>query len=324
MAKPKVFVTKKLPAEVLDFLAGHCELDVWEEKAPPTREQLMERVADAEGLLTSGYRIDEELLDRAPKLKVVSNFSVGYNNFDLAAMKQRGVIGTNTPDVLNETVADLTFSLILGAARRVAELDRYVRQGLWKRGDDENLYGIDVHHATLGIIGMGRIGEAVARRAKFGFSMDVLYYNRSRKPEAERELGAEYVPLDELLKRSDFVVVLVPLTPETVKLIGRDQFALMKPSAIFINVSRGQTVDEEALVEALEQGRIRGAGLDVFAREPIGADHPLLKFPNVVALPHIGSATAKTRLDMAMLAARNLVSALEGRVPPNIVPELRP
>ena len=324
MAKPRVFVAKRLPKEALDYLAGHCEVDVWEGPEPPAREELKKRAADAEGLIVFGSPIDGDLLDAAPNLRVVANCSVGYNNFDLAAMKRRGIIGTNTPGVLDETVADLTFALILGTARRVAELDRYVRGGRWKRGDEEILYGIDVHHATLGIVGMGRIGEAVARRAKFGFSMEVVYHNRRRKPGAEAELGVEYLPLDELLRRSDFVVVLVPLTPETEKLIGREQFALMKPTAIFINVSRGPTVDEEALAEALEQGRIRGAGLDVFVQEPVPADHPLLRFPNVLVLPHIGSATAKTRFDMAMLAARNLVDALEGRLPPNVVPELLP
>jgi gluconate 2-dehydrogenase len=237
-------------------------------------------------------------------------------------MKARGVIGSNSPNVLNETVADLVFALILSTARRISELDRYVKDGLWKPGDNENLFGVDVHHASLGIVGMGRIGEAIARRAKFGFGMEVSYHNRTRKAEAEQQLGATYKKLDDLLRTSDFIVLITPLTAETAGLIGRDQFRMMKPSAIFINASRGQTVDEVAMIEALQTGLIRAAGLDVFQNEPVAADNPLLRMPNVVALPHIGSATSQTRFDMAMLAARNIVLAVNGSTPPNVVPEL--
>lgn len=321
--KPHVFVDRSLPPEVEQWLSERCELDLWKDSDTITRGELRQRLAKAEGFLTSGRRIDEDLLEAAPNLKVVSTISVGYNHFDIDAMKRFGVIGTHTPYVLDDTVADLTFTLMLGTARRVAELDHYVREGQWKRGDGENLFGVDVHHGTLGIIGMGRIGEAVAKRARFGFDMKVQYYNRSRKQEAEQKYEAAYVGLNELLATSDFVVMLAPLTEDTKDMMGREQFALMKSSAIFINVSRGATVDEEALCEALANGTIRGAGLDVYKQEPVSADHPLLAFPNVLALPHIGSATTKTRIDMAKAAANNLIAALNGEKPPYLVPEFR-
>ncbi len=321
--KPSVFIDRQIPSEVEAYIAEHCVVDKWEGLTPIPRQLLLEKIANANGLLTAGAKIDSELLKQAPHLKVVSSISVGYNHFDLAAMKERGIIGTHTPHVLDDTVADLAFALLLGTARRVAELDRYVKEGQWKTGDGIKLFGTDVHHAKLGIIGMGRIGEAVARRAKFGFEMDVVYYNRSRKPEAEEKLGVRYAPLNELLAASDFVVMLAPLTAETTKLIGRKQFQLMKSTSIFINISRGQTIDEEALIEALQAGTIAAAGLDVFEKEPINADHPFLKMANVLTLPHIGSATTQTRFDMAMLAAQNLVSGVTGQTAPNIVDELK-
>ncbi|HEY0828613.1 MAG TPA: D-glycerate dehydrogenase, partial [Bacilli bacterium] len=255
--------------------------------------------------------------------KVVSNITVGYNNFDLEAMKARGVMGTNTPHVLDETVADLVFGLMLSAARRLPELDRLVTAGGWRTGRDEVLYGVDVHSATLGIIGLGRIGEAIARRAKFGFNMEVLYYNRHHNVEAETKLGVKYRELPALLESSDYVLLMTPLTPQTEKMIGKAEFAMMKKSAIFINASRGKTVDEQALIEALQHGEIRAAGLDVYEQEPVAADNPLLHMDNVVTLPHIGSATAKTRLDMAMLAAQNLVDAVYGVKPSCLVKELQ-
>jgi gluconate 2-dehydrogenase len=313
--KPKIFVDQPIPAPVAAYLAEHCQCAIRDNREPMTPEEIAAAVADVQGLLVSKRSINQALLDSAPQLKAVSTMSVGYNHFDLSAMRARGVVGMNTPGVLDETVADLAFALILSTARRIAELDRYVRAGLWHKYDNESLFGVDVHHAQLGIIGMGRIGEAIARRAKFGFSMNVSYHTRTRKLEAEEQLGVVYQSMDELLSTADFVLLMTPLTPETVGLIGREQFAKMKSNAIFINTSRGQTVDEAALIEALQLGRIRGAGLDVFEQEPVAADNPLLQMPNVVALPHIGSATAQTRLDMAMLAARNLVDALHGRTP---------
>jgi gluconate 2-dehydrogenase len=315
--KPTVLIARPIPADVEAYIASHCTIIKSITNAAMPRNEMLKQIATVEGLLTTGGKIDEELLKHAPHLKVVSNISVGYNNMDLAAMKARGVIGTNTPEVLDETVADLVFALILGAARRTAELDQYVKQGKWQQGDDEILFGLDVHHATLGIIGLGRIGEAIARRAKLGFLMNVQYYNRNRKIEAEANLGVTYQSMNELLRTSDFILLMTPLTEETTHLIGREQFSLMKPSAIFINASRGKTVDETALIEALQNKQIYAAGLDVYDREPVEADNPLLQMSNVLALPHIGSATAKTRLDMAFLAAKNLVSAVLGQTPPN-------
>ncbi|QAY65749.1 2-hydroxyacid dehydrogenase [Paenibacillus protaetiae] len=318
---PKVVAAKPLRDEVKTYLKEHVQLLEWEEG---NKEDYYAKLAEADGLLTTGGEpITPELLDRAPALKVVSNISVGYNNFDIAAMKARNIIGTNTPGVLDDTVADLIFALMLSAARRVPELDRYVRDGRWHAGDGLNLFGLDVHHRKLGIIGMGRIGEAVARRGKLGFGMDVIYHNRSRSGLAEEQLGAVYKPLNELLQEADFIVLMTPLTPETRGMLGAAEFALMKQTAVFVNASRGQTIDEQALVDALEQRKLYAAGLDVFELEPLPAGHPLTKLDNVVLLPHIGSATEATRLDMAMLAAGNLIDALYGKEPRNIVNELK-
>jgi glyoxylate/hydroxypyruvate/2-ketogluconate reductase len=325
VSKPKVFITKRIPDAVLHYLEEHLECKMREE-GPFTREQLLQEVGDVEGILTSGDAINDELLEQAPKLKAVSTISVGYNHFDVAAMKRRGVIGTHTPYVLDDTVADLVLALMLSAARRIAELDSLVKEGGWRRGaglTEETFFGMDVHHAKLGIIGMGRIGEAIAKRAVNGFSMELMYHNRSRNSEAEQLYGAKYVELETLLRESDFVVLMTPLTPETARYIKKEHFEMMKPTAFFINASRGQTVDEQALLEALQSGRIRGAGLDVFETEPVQPDNPLLRLPNVVTVPHIGSATAKTRFDMAMAAAENLVAALTGGNPPYVVKELR-
>ncbi|WP_433945781.1 2-hydroxyacid dehydrogenase [Paenibacillus sp. SN-8-1] len=322
ITKPKVFIARPVPPEVEEYIGKHCTYSKWEGEKPLTSEQLAGHIADVEGLLTAGGKINGELLDHAPHLKVVSTMSVGYNNFDLEAMKQRGIKGTNTPDVLNDTVADLIIALMLSVARRVPEMDKYVREGSWKRGDNESLFGLDVHHKTLGIIGMGSIGREVARRGKFGFGMNILYHNRSRNKQAEQEYDAIYVTMEELLEQSDFIVLMTPLTEETRHMIGEAEFAKMKKTAIFINASRGQTVDEEALIRALQNKTIYGAGLDVFDKEPVQPDNPLLILPNVVLLPHIGSATEKTRLDMAMRAAENMVSVLQGGTPPGLIKEL--
>lgn len=323
MTKPKVYIAEIIPEEIEKYIAKHCEYEKWdlEEKIP--RDILLQKLADKDGVILTGNKIDEEFLEHAPKLKAVSNISVGYNNFDLEAMKKRKVIGTNTPYVLDDTVADLIFGLMLSSARRIPELDRYVKDNNWTPRNDENLYGLDVHHATLGIIGMGRIGEAVAKRAKLGFNMDVLYYNRNRKEETEKTIGIKYCDFNSLLEKSDFIVLMTPLTKETYHLIDTDEFNRMKNTAIFINVSRGQTVNEKALIEALENKKIYGAGLDVYEIEPIISDNPLLKMPNVVTLPHIGSATEKTRFDMCMVAAENLVKAVLGETNLNVVTELK-
>lgn len=320
--KPIVFVARPVPPEVEQYIAEHGELRKWDGDGPIPREIFEREMAKADGLLTTGGRIDRDFLQKAPRLKVISNISVGYNNFDTEAMRARKVLGTHTPNVLDDTVADLMMALMLAAARRICELDQLVKQGRWSKGPDDALFGRDVHHANLGIIGMGRIGEALAKRAIFGFDMKVAYANRNRKPDTEAEWSIEYMPMDELLAWSDFVAVMTPLNEQTRGMIGREQFRRMKRTAVFINASRGPVVDEAALIEALQTGEILAAGLDVYDKEPVSPDNPLLKLPNAVTVPHIGSATAKTRADMAMLAARNLISTLQGK-PRNVVPELQ-
>ncbi|WP_256759590.1 D-glycerate dehydrogenase [Cohnella sp. WQ 127256] len=322
--KPKVLVLKQLPEEAKQLIREHCQMIEPQENLI-SRERLTALISDVDGILTNDVRIDSELLDEAKQLKIVSNQSVGYNNFDTAAMSARGVIGTHTPFVLDNTVADLVFALILAAARRVPELDSLVKQGKWGEPGNggEAHFGLDVHHATIGIVGMGRIGEAVARRAALGFDMKVLYSNRTRKPDAEEAYGAQYRSLDQLLEQSDFIVLMAPITSETTRMIRSEHFERMKPTAVFVNASRGQLVDELALIEALKSKQIYAAALDVYDIEPIEAGNPLLSLPNVVTLPHIGSATSKTRYDMAMTAANNLVGGLLKDRPIYVVPELQ-
>jgi glyoxylate reductase len=280
--------------------------------------QLGAACRDAEGLLVVGGRVNEEVLKDAPQLRVVANCGVGYDNIDVAACTARGIVVTNTPGVLTDTTADLAFALLMAVARRVVEGDRLVREGRWQRWQWSMLWGADIHHQTLGLYGFGRIGQAVARRGR-GFEMRVIYHDVQRATaEIERELAAQFVDHETLLRESDFLSLHVPLTPETHHLIGARELSLMKPSAFLINTARGKVVDEEALVEALKSRRIAGAGLDVFEHEP--HLHPeLAKLENVVLLPHLGSATAETRLRMALLAVANLLAALDGRRPPNVV-----
>lgn len=322
MTKPKVYIAKEVSKEVEDYISEFCDYEKWGSDKRITRRELLDKLVDKEGVLLSGIKIDEELLQNANKLRVVSNVSVGYDNFDLKIMKEKNIIGTNTPNVLDNTVADLIFGLILTTARRISELDNYVKDGMWGAEDDKNLFGVNVHHTTLGIIGMGRIGEAVAKRGKFGFDMDVIYYNRNRKPEVEERLGVKYCDFQSLLSKSDFILVMTPLTKDTYHLIDVAEFNMMKETAVFINASRGEIVNEQAMIEALQNKKIFGAGLDVYENGIINSDNTLLKMPNVVTLPHIGSAVENTRNDMAMLAAKNLVEALLGKTPINMVPEL--
>jgi glyoxylate reductase len=316
--KPKVFVTRPLPAAAMELLASRCEVRVHPEDAALAPVELAERCRDATGLLVVGVRVNEEVLSQAPNLKVVANCGVGYDNIDVVACTQRGIVVTNTPGVLTDTTADLAFALLMAVARRLVEGDRLVRDGRWQRSEWGLLWGADIHHQTLGLYGFGRIGQAVARRGR-GFSMRIIYYDALRASDVvEQELGAEYVDRNTLLREADFLSLHVPLTPETHHLIGARELSLMKPTAFLINTSRGKVVDEEALVCALKSRQIAGAGLDVFEHEP--HVHPeLSKLENVVLLPHVGSATAKTRLKMAMLAVENLLAVLEGRRPPNIV-----
>lgn len=317
-----VFVTRKVPEETLAPLKEIAEVKVWpHEETPVSREVLMEEAKKAVGLYTMlSDTIDKELLENAKNLKVVANMAVGYDNIDVEAATEKNVIVCNTPDVLTDTTADLTFALLMATARRLIESAEYIKDGKWKNWAPLLLAGTDVHHKTIGIVGMGRIGTAVAKRAK-GFDMKILYHNRSRKEQAEKELGAKYVSFNEIVSESDFIVCLAPLTEETKDMFTYDVFKKMKRSAIFINASRGAVVNEKDLERALEEKEIAAAGLDVFRHEPIGADHPLLRFKNVVALPHIGSATMETRLRMAELTTENIVHVLRGEKPKAVVNE---
>jgi gluconate 2-dehydrogenase len=324
--KPKILVCRQTFDEVIDALSKRFDVEHNQELDTAwSADELRRRLAGKDGALTSGAdRVDAKVLDAAPGLRAVCNVAVGYNNLDLAALSERGILATNTPGVLDETTADTTFALILAAARRLTESERWLRAGSWKGWKNDQMLGVDVHHATLGIIGMGRIGQAVAKRAR-GFSMRVLYHNRRRCPASvERATGAKYATLEKLLKTSDFVSLNLPYSPEVHHLIGERQLALMKPTAVLINAARGGIVDDAALVEALKSGRIRAAGLDVFEGEP-RVNPGFLELDNVALAPHIGSATRATRMAMHMLAVKNLVAALSGRRPPNLVnPEAWP
>ena len=322
MGFPKIYITRPLPAQAVERLAARCDVKMRPEDAPLDPADLAESCREIEGLMATGVRVGEEVVALAPRLRVVANVGVGYDNIDVAACTRRRIPVTNTPDVLTETTADLAFALLMAAPRRIVECDRYVREGHWHFSKWQMLWGADIYGKTLGVYGLGRIGKAVARRAR-GFSMRVLYYDVVRPaPSLEQELGAQFVDRETLLREADFLTLHVPLTAETHHLVGARELAMLKPSAFLINAARGKCVDEAALVEALESKRLAGAGLDVFENEP--QVHPaLLNLPNVVLAPHVGSATAHTRLAMAMLAAENLLAALEGRRPPNLVnPEI--
>jgi glyoxylate/hydroxypyruvate/2-ketogluconate reductase len=315
--KPKVLVTREVFDETLEFLAQHCEVESNQQDAAFTPEALAHKLTDKDGVMCAlTDRVDAKLVERCTRLKAVANIAVGYNNIDLAACTARGVMATNTPGVLDDSTADLAWALMLGAARRLTELERRVRGGEWKGWRLKQWLGVDVHHATLGIFGMGRIGQAIARRAA-GFEMNVLYHNRKRiAADIESRLNARYAGKEELLRQADFVVLQVPYSPETHHLIGAAELKLMKPTAILVNSTRGGVVDDAALVAALREGVIRAAGLDVFENEP--SLHPgFLELDNVVLMPHVGSSTEATRRAMAMTAAKNLVAALTGATPPN-------
>jgi gluconate 2-dehydrogenase len=317
--KPKVLVTREVFDETLDYLARHCEVESNQEDAALTPDALASRLADKDGVVCSlTDRIDAALIARSTGLKAVANIAVGYNNIDVSACTARGILVTNTPGVLDDSTADLAWTLMLGAARRLTEVERYVRGGEWKGWRLKQWLGIDVHHATLGIVGMGRIGQAIARRAA-GFEMRIVYHNRKRVDEGiERALEATWVSLDELLRTSDFVVLQMPYSPETHHLIGAAELAKMKSTAILVNSTRGGVVDDAALIQALKQGTIRAAGLDVFENEP-KLNPGFLDLDNVVLAPHVGSSTEATRRAMAMTAAKNAVAALTGGTPPNLV-----
>ncbi|MFD1706814.1 2-hydroxyacid dehydrogenase [Siminovitchia sediminis] len=311
--KKKIYITRKLPDRILEGLDKHFDIDMWpkEEEAVP-RGILLEKVKDVQGILCMlTENMDEEVMEAAPNLEVISNMAVGYNNIDMNAADKRGIIVTNTPGVLTETTADLTFALLMATARRLVEASDELRGGKWKTWSPMHLTGMDIYGSTLGIIGFGRIGQAVARRAA-GFGMEILYYNRSKKPEAEKETGARFTELDDLLRQSDFICILLPYSPEVYHLISGKELSMMKKSAILINTARGGIVDEQALYIALKSGEIWAAGLDVFEKEPIDPADPLLTLTNLVTLPHIGSASIATRMKMAELAVANIHHALTG------------
>ncbi|KMV32533.1 MULTISPECIES: glyoxylate/hydroxypyruvate reductase GhrB [Franconibacter] len=317
--KPSVILYKSLPDDLLARLESHFTVTQVKNLSPETVEQHAEAFANAEGLLGSSEKVDEALLAKMPKLRATSTVSVGYDNFDVDALNARHIALMHTPTVLTETVADTLMTLVLTTARRALEVAERVKKGEWTKSIGPDWFGIDVHHKTLGIVGMGRIGLALAQRAHFGFGMPILYNARRQHQEAEERFNARPCDLDTLLRESDFVCIVLPLTEETHHLINAEKIALMKPSAILINAGRGPVVDEPALIDALKAEKIHAAGLDVFEQEPLPADSPLLSMPNVVALPHIGSATHETRYNMAACAVDNLIDALNGNVEKNCV-----
>lgn len=322
--KPKVLITRDVFDEVTAYLLNHFDVIANPEDELWDAATLGAKLADCDGVVTAiTDRVDAALITGAPRLKAVCNIGVGYNNIDVGACTVRGVLVTNTPGVLTESTADFAWTLLLAAARRVTEAEAYVRKGSWKRWELKQLLGVDVHGASLGIVGMGRIGQAIAKRAR-GFDMTVRYHNRNRLPtETEQALGATHAAKDALLEWSDFVVLTVPYSWETHHLIGRAELLKMKPTAILVNIARGGVVDDEALVEALDARRILAAGLDVYENEP-KLNPGFLKLENVVLSPHIASSTRATRLAIAMTAARNLVAALNGGTPENLVnPEVK-
>jgi len=317
--KPKVLVTREVFDETLEYLGQHCEGDSNQKDVQFAPAELARRLAGKDGLMCClTDRVDAALLGGLPQLKVVANIAVGYNNIDLAACTARGIMATNTPGVLDDSTADLAWTLMLGAARRVTELERRVRNGEWTGWRLKQWLGVDVHHATLGIFGMGRIGQAIAKRA-VGFEMKVIYHNRNRvAPDVERRVNAAYVSKEELLRQADFIVLQVPYSPGTHHMIGAAELKQMKPNAVLINSTRGGVVDDVALIAALKEGTIRAAGLDVFENEP-KLNPGFLGLDNVVLAPHVGSSTEATRRAMAMTAVKNLVAALSGAMPPNLL-----
>lgn len=312
--KHRIYITRKIDEQFLVPLADIADISMWESKSEPVpREILIEKAQEVDALFTVlSDKIDEEVLAAGPSLKIVANLAVGFDNIDLTAAKKHDVIVTNTPDVLSETTADLTWALLMATARRIVEASDYLRAGKWQDWSPFLLAGTDVYQKKIGIVGMGRIGSAVAKRAK-GFDMDIMYHNRSRNQAAEEAYGAAYVSFDELIETADYIVSLVPLTNETAEIFNEAAFAKMKSSAIFVNVSRGAVVDETALYNALKNKTIAAAGLDVFAKEPLPLDHPFLKLDNAVLIPHIGSASIETRTTMIELCLQNIANVLTGK-----------
>ena len=320
MQKHKVFVTRKIPERGLRIIKERFDAEVWIDSAPPPKQVIIQKAAKVDALATLlTDKIDAEVFDGAPNLRIIAQFAVGYDNIDIKKATKRGIYVTNTPGVLTETTADFAWALLMAVARRVVEADKYIRSGKWEVGwHPTMILGRDVYGATLGIVGVGRIGAAVAKRAR-GFGMRILYYSATRKPNLEKTLGLEFADLDTLLQKSDFVSIHVPLMEKTYHLIDERKLKLMKKTACLINNSRGPVVDEKALYKALTEGWIAGAALDVFEQEPTSIDNPLLKLDNVVVAPHISSSSHETRSRMAEMVAENLIAFFEGRVPPNLV-----
>ncbi|WP_410211886.1 2-hydroxyacid dehydrogenase [Aquirhabdus sp.] len=325
MSKPKILVARAIFLDIIDQLRTKFEVEVNEYDDIWTQDELILHLQGKQGaLITSSEKIDAKLLQACPELRAVCTLAVGYNNIDVAACTAQGVLVTNAPNVLTETTADLGFALMMATARRIGESERFLREGLWRQWDIGFFAGQDIHGATLGILGMGRIGQAIAKRGAHGFGMPVIYHNRSRlAPETEQQLNARYVSKEELLQQSDHLIITVPYSPEVHHFIGQRELARMKPTATLTNIARGGIIDEVALVEALRTHQIAAAGLDVFEGEP-HVDPDLLSVPNIVLTPHIGSASLKTRHAMANLAAQNLLSSLDLNSMPKPLTALNP
>ncbi len=318
--RPYVYITRKLSDTVIAPLRQKFTVNMWgHEEIPVPKDVLQSEAKKADGLLTMlTDAVDESVLSAGQQLKVVANMAVGYDNVDIQAASREGIAVCNTPDVLTDSTADLTFALLMATARRIVEAAQFVKEDRWKSWSPFLLAGHDIHHKTIGIVGMGKIGAAVARRAA-GFEMNILYHNRTRKTEIEEKTGAVYASFDELVEQADFIVCLTPLTSETRNMFTRNIFQKMKRTAIFINASRGPVVNEQDLFAALAAGEIAGSGLDVFEQEPIHSEHPLLTLPNVVALPHIGSSTIETRTAMMKLCVDNIEAVLTGKRPKTLI-----
>ncbi|XKM13258.1 D-glycerate dehydrogenase [Orbaceae bacterium ac157xtp] len=315
--KKNVVLFSKIPQAQQARLEDAFNLTIFNNDPDADNDGFIKALANADGMIGANMalKVDENFLAKTPKLKAISTISVGFDNYDLNALNKRNIRLMNTPSVLTEGTADLIFTLLMATARRTVELSNLIHQGKWQKSITPELYGTDVFGKTIGIIGMGRIGKAIAKRAYGGFDMDILYYNRSPQPDIEQKFSAKRCELDELLKRSDFIVTIIPLTPQTYHLINKAKLDLMKPTAILINGARGKVIDEKALIEALQQKRIKAAGLDVFEVEPLPSDSPLLKLDNVLLSPHVGSATTETCYAMAKCAVDNIISALKPQKP---------
>ncbi|ENU16455.1 D-glycerate dehydrogenase [Acinetobacter lwoffii] len=316
--KQKVVVFSQIDTDIQNKLEQNYQVSYIQPKLGDVNQQLLQQVQDADGMIGAGRLLNRDNLASATRLKIISSVSVGYDNYELDYLNEKKIYLSHTPHVLTETTADLAFTLLMSAARKVAYLDQWTKQGQWQRTVGEAQFGMDIFGKTLGIIGLGHIGAAIARRGFYGFNMNILYHNRREKPELAQGVNAQYCQLDELLQRSDFVVVAVDLNADSKALIAAAELAKMQPHAVLVNISRGSVIDEQALIEALKTKQIFAAGLDVYQKEPL-KESELFQLDNVVTLPHVGSATAATRKKMAELAYQNLVDALEGRVPRYVV-----